>query len=94
MLDGQVFEFEGERRAPVVRLAVVEMDGAWRLIMDGQRVGRFRAEREALACAQDMAREMRSVDLEVEVLAQDRFGEIALAEELTSRSIRNGERLS
>lgn len=81
MLDGHVVQtgLEG-RRAASVRLAVIEMDGAWRLFMDGERVGRFGARKDAMNCVLDMAREMRGAGMEVEVLAHNEYGELAMAE--------------
>jgi hypothetical protein len=80
MLDHQIEGQAVPRSAAVVRLAVIEMDGAWRLFMDGERVGRFPVHKDAVGCAMDMAREMRGTGLQVEVLDQDRFGELALTE--------------
>ena len=80
MLDRHVGEQERPAPGGVVRLAVIEMDGAWRLFMDGERVGRFGVHKDAVGCALDMAREMRGTGLQVEVLDQDRFGELSLTE--------------
>jgi hypothetical protein len=76
MLDVQVDRPAGGQAAASVRLAVIAMDGAWRLFMDGERVGRFQAHKDAVGCALEMAREMRGTGLQVEVLDQDRFGEL------------------
>ncbi|MBW3559010.1 MAG: hypothetical protein KY449_04460 [Proteobacteria bacterium] len=81
MLDGHVVGTKQEAaRTPDVRLAVIEMDRAWRLFMDGERVGRFGAQRDALNCVLDMAREMRGAGMTVEVLAQNQHGELAWVE--------------
>jgi hypothetical protein len=80
MLDGHVARPSGGARRASVRIAVVEADGVWRLYLDGERVGRFDLRRDALRCALDMARETRLDGCEVEVLTQDRFGELLPAE--------------
>lgn len=67
-------EFEGAGRA--VRLAVIEMEGAWRLFLNGEAIGRFQQRRDAVGCALDVAGMTRSEGAEVEVLAHDRFGEL------------------
>lgn len=81
MLDGHVAAEETISPAPAVRLAVVKLDGAWRLFMDGERVGRFGQERDALACVHDMAGEMRGSGMQVEVLTQVEGGEPTLVED-------------
>jgi hypothetical protein len=65
----------------VVRLTVVKVDDVWRLLMDGERVGRFGVQRDALSCVQDMAREMRGAGIEVEIMTQVEGGELILAED-------------
>ena len=80
MLDGHVTTGGQGRRVSAVRLAVIEMEGAWRLFMDGERVGRFGARKDALNCVLDMAREMRGAGMDVEVLAEDQHGELIVAE--------------
>ena len=79
-MDGYVTTQKQNPRAATARLAVIEMDGAWRLFMDGERVGRFGSQKDALNCVLDMAREMRSAGMQVEVLAQNESGELAWAE--------------
>lgn len=77
------------RRTPLVRLMIAEVDGAWRLFMDGERVGRFGARRDALGCVHDMAGEMRAAGMEVEVLAQSEAGDLTVAEDPSWRSRRH-----
>ena len=89
MLDGHVAATELIRRTPTVRLMVVQADDVWRLFMNGERVGRFGAERDALNCVHDMAGEMRAAGMEVEVLTQGRSGELTLAEDPSWRSRRH-----
>jgi hypothetical protein len=64
-------------RAPgPVRLAVVEHEGAWRVLLDGERFGRFPDRDNACACATELSRAVRNEGREVELLLQDRFGEV------------------
>lgn len=88
MLDANIAAIEPARRTATVRLMVVKVDDVWRLLMDGERVGRFGAERDALSCVHDMAAEMRAAGMEVEVLVEIRAGEMSLAEEPSWRSQR------
>lgn len=59
-----------------IQLAVITMDGSWRLLMDGQTVGRFSRQSDALGCATDIAGQTRREGRPVEVLLQDAFGEV------------------
>jgi hypothetical protein len=59
-----------------VRLAVVEMGGAWRLFIGTERLGRFARHDDALRCALEIARETRGEGMMVEVLDQTTFGEV------------------
>lgn len=68
------------RPRPKVRIDVVASEGAWRLFLNGEPVGRFDQRQAALRCALDVARETRLDGCEVEVQAQDRFGELTPAE--------------
>lgn len=68
-----------------MRVAVIETEGAWRLFLNDERMGRFSSRRAAVSCALDVARETRRDGALVEVLAQDRFGEITVAQSLASQ---------
>lgn len=63
-------------RPGCVRLAVVQVDGTWRIFVDGQTVGRFSRHAEAIECALEIARETRRDGSAVEVLSQSAFGEV------------------
>ena len=80
MLDGDVVRPESRALAPAIRITVVAIDGYWRLFLNGERVGRFDCRQDAMRCALDVARETRLDGSEVEVLAEDGFGELALTE--------------
>jgi hypothetical protein len=82
-LDGHVVEAGGAARAAATRIAVVKLEGAWRLVLNGERVGRFARRRDAMDCALDVARETRQGGSEVELLAEDRSGELAPAVDLS-----------
>jgi hypothetical protein len=69
-----------DRSTPPIRVAVVHSDGVWRLLLNGEGIGRFARRSDALRCALDMAGEMRSEGCAVEVLEQDGLGELAPAE--------------
>ena len=66
-----------------VQMAVVEMEGAWRIFVDGQKVGRFSRHADALQCALEIAAETRRGGLPVEVLSQTAFGEVTVVPGLT-----------
>jgi hypothetical protein len=81
MLDEQVVvRTEGTPARNLIRLAVIETESVWRLYMNAERIGRFTSRRDALRCALDVAHETRRDGVLVEVLAQDRFGELTLTE--------------
>ncbi len=61
----------------LVHLAVVQMDHDWRIFLNDQKVGRFTHQADAVQCALDIAREGRREGLAVEVLTQNRFGEVS-----------------
>ncbi len=60
----------------MLQLAVVEIAGAWRVLLDGERIGGFAEQAEAVNCAADAARTAQSAGLPVEVLVQDVCGEV------------------
>ena len=59
-----------------LRLAVLNEASGWRLLVDGDGLGRFTTHAEALDCALDIARETQSTGCPVEVLDHDQFGEV------------------
>jgi hypothetical protein len=65
-----------DRAGRRVQLAVVEMEGAWRLFIGTERLGRFAQHADALRCALEIARETHGEGCAVEVLDQTRFGEV------------------
>jgi hypothetical protein len=73
-------QYDGTKRADHVgrslQLAVVEMEGAWRLFVGTERLGRFAQHDDALRCALEIARETRREGGTVEVLDQTVFGEV------------------
>lgn len=64
------------RRA--IRLAVVEVEGSWRILVDGRRLGRFHLQANAVQCALEIAGETRRDGWPVEVLTQQAFGELSV----------------
>ena len=71
------------RAGRVVRLAVVQVDGSWRIFVNEQKVGRFTRHADAIQCALEIASETRRDGYPVEVLSQGAFGELsALSPEL------------
>jgi len=61
-----------------VQLAIVQFEDAWRILLNGQKVGRFRRHADAVQCALEIAMETRRDGHPVEVLAQDAFGEVTV----------------
>jgi hypothetical protein len=59
-----------------VQLSVLRMDGDWRLLIDGQGLGRFARRSAAVACAAEIARLSEQDGVRVELLAQTDFGEL------------------
>ncbi len=72
----QTMSAPAEAKAPgPVQLAVVEVAGEWRVLLVGQKLGRFARQAEALQCAHDIAEEARRDGFAVEVLSQSASGE-------------------
>ena len=69
-----------------VQFAVILHDSAWRLLVNGKRMGRFSARDAALGCACEMARLTRADGLGVEVLVQDAYGEVTTLPRATRRA--------
>ena len=67
-------------RRPAVTIAVIERAGVWRLVVDGEAVGRFKQRSDAVRCALDVANDTRSGGRAVELLAQDGSGDLRPAE--------------
>ena len=63
------------RRRPL-QLVVIEFEGAWRILLNGEKVGRFSRREDAVECALEIAQEARGEGHAVELLSQDVFGEI------------------
>ncbi len=59
-----------------IQLAIVTMDGSWRIYLNGEGLGRFARRADATLCALDIAGETRLEGYPVEVLLQDDFGEV------------------
>lgn len=59
-----------------LRVAVVRMEGAWRIFLGSERFGRFAVHDDALECALDIAGETRTEGVPVELLDQSEFGEV------------------
>ena len=59
-----------------VQLSVLQMEGSWRLLVDGQGLGRFSRRAAAVACASEIARLSTEDGVQVELLAQTEFGEL------------------
>jgi hypothetical protein len=59
-----------------LRLAVVAMEGSWRLFIGAEPLGRFADHADALECALQIAREALRDGASVEVLDQTAFGEV------------------
>ena len=59
-----------------LQFAVVEIAGSWRILMNGERIGGFAEQAEALQCATDAAASAKANGVEVEVLLQDFCGEV------------------
>lgn len=64
------------RLGRAIQLAVVTVEGAWRLTLDGQPLGRFRRQSDALGCATEIAGQTRRDGLSVELLLHDASGEV------------------
>lgn len=56
--------------------AIIRDDDSWRILSGQRRMGRFATWREAAEAAINLAREAARADHEVEVLIQDRAGEL------------------
>ena len=59
-----------------VQLAVLRMEGSWRLLVDGEGLGRFPRRSAAVDCASEIARFARAEGAQVDLLAQTDFGEL------------------
>lgn len=59
-----------------LQFAVIEIAGSWRILMNGERIGGFTEQVEALQCATEAATYARSDGFDVEVLLQDFCGEV------------------
>jgi hypothetical protein len=59
-----------------IQLAVISIEGTWRVLVNGERFGRFEGRGAALSCACAMARIARDEGLRVELLLQDYCGEV------------------
>lgn len=59
-----------------VQLSVLRIEDSWRLLLDGQGLGRFHVRSAAVNCASEIARFSRAEGVEVELLAQTDFGEL------------------
>lgn len=63
-----------------VQLCVLEVERTWRLLLNGEGLGRFALRSSALDCAEEIARHSREDGEKVELLAQDPWGEIVVLE--------------
>lgn len=62
--------------ARALQLAVVKQDGVWRILLNGEGVGRFEDQADATRCAIDIAAQTRGDGHPVEVLVHTDFGEV------------------
>jgi hypothetical protein len=58
-------------------LAVIQIAGSWRLLLNGERIGGFHEQAEAVNCAASLAKSSRADGVHVEVLVQDVCGEVS-----------------
>ena len=56
--------------------AIIHDEDSWRIVSGRRRIGRFARWRDAAEAAVNLAREAARADHEVEVLIQDRAGEL------------------
>lgn len=59
-----------------VQLAVTAADGTWRVLMNGEALGRFARQADAIGCATDIAGQIGGDGFGAEVLLQDLYGEV------------------
>lgn len=59
-----------------MQLSVFQVEGSWRLLLDGQGLGRFTRRSAAVSCASEIARLSKADGVQVELLAQTEFGEL------------------
>lgn len=71
------------------QLAVIQIEGSWCMLLNGERVGRFARRTDALGCAIDVGNSADHDGAPVEVLVQDQYGQItALPLKLTVGGVR------
>lgn len=59
-----------------LQFAVIRHEDMWRLLRDGERLGRFRTWDAARACALRLYEDASSRGQPAELLIQDRFGQL------------------
>lgn len=55
---------------------MIQIAGSWRLFMDGERLGAFREQQSAVACATGIARSTQEEGFDVDLLVHDVSGEL------------------
>ena len=65
-----------------VQLCVLEVEKTWRLLLNGEGLGRFPLRSSAIDCAETLACESRKDGAQVEVLVQEPWGEVVVLESL------------
>jgi hypothetical protein len=68
--------FPGGESVMKVQLAVLRVEGSWRLLVNGEGLGRFPRRSAAVNCASEIARFARAEGTDVDLLAQTEFGEL------------------
>ena len=61
-----------------VQLCVLEVERSWRLLLNGEGLGRFASRSGALNCAEEIARQSTGDGYRVELLAQEPWGEMVV----------------
>ena len=72
------------------RFSVIETADAWRVQIDGQPLGRFEREVDAVRCAAGLAADVQGSGGRIELLVQDRTGEITVIDSDEAGRSRSG----
>jgi hypothetical protein len=70
--------------------SVVETTDAWRVDVDGWPLGRFQSEVDAVKCAAGLAADVQGGGGSIELLVQDRDGEITVIDSHETGRSRSG----